>query len=917
MAERRIFWAGCVCALVVFLAVVWVGVRLPGRGHSGAPGPVERPSLAGWQARDLAALLPTAADFPPGTRVVVSTDGAGQPPYARVFTATAPADCGAAPFADRGGVFDVVGASNAPRGEELPGFHLVFGKERPGQDLLALTRDWAARCGRFDVLDVKGERADKPRRAAVLSSATVEGEPALDLARGDGSTEERVRAVRVRGIVVVATSSRWDPEPVVPDGSEAVAQQVLATTVRRLRDVSALPAPRAASPSAREQSSLADVPNERLAALLPNVLEAPPDWFLSLGTSTATNDRLHHAPKADLGTTSPSGCADRPYASYRSVRDDFSDVSVFSAAELQTWPQAQGRYASSSYVALSLGKERAGADVAERTQAWLRRCGHSRSFGQAKGSHWEHEMTIEMAPAEGYGPEPAYEITETTASGSGAPRVQRGLLVRVRGLVLTAWNSQGSLEAEADRLLRAALDKIRSAPDAPAPTDRHSHAGRSSQELAAFLPTIADFPTASTLELAQGEADDFKRMTIGSGRTEPPGCVDPPMFDGASAEHATAWLNRVSLQHLPETAFRLANAAPGEDLLAEAKDWAKRCARYDGNFGSWPGPGAVEALPPPVQPQNQNGADGTVRLAITTNLRWFGDTEPAERRYLFFAQVGPTLVGAATDLLRAGDEDGARLAEGQLERGLRLITARLRAGDPNREPPRKPAQPDLAAWPKTDLARLLPQARVLPEGWGLVQNVPTRDERKAKPGEKPYTAPAAVCASPFPQQRPKAQGWLPNDGDEPAAANFQNSYGGGLRPLVSEGAIGGGDRTAEDEPRNATVTLYQEDPGFDVFDRARSFVQGCARFAQNGAEACEAGAAPGAVEALALPALGATEVSGFRRTSECGHAVEIVEFARARGLVVVAQFKGATDGASSLPVLETMLREAVSRIQRA
>ncbi|MGV0625319.1 hypothetical protein ABQE43_05395, partial [Mycolicibacter minnesotensis] len=194
------------------------------------------------------------------------------------------------------------------------------------------------------------------------------------------------------------------------------------------------------------------------------------------------------------------------------------------------------------------------------------------------------------------------------------------------------------------------------------PAAEHDLGGRSNQELARFLPEVADYP-GPTWEV---------RKTIGPSRfaigphvepgvtVDPAGCADIPFQRTEQIAASTeGTVPNAIAGNYGEASVRLMREPSGSDLIAESVRWAEHCHEYrqihpssGPNGPPYSEPTAVSILPP-----TEVGGVEVTRIHLTDNREHRFQAEGRRESVISLARVrGLVIVGRRHDNYGAAAE---------------------------------------------------------------------------------------------------------------------------------------------------------------------------------------------------------------------------------------------------------------------
>lgn len=320
--------------------------------------------------------------------------------------------------------------------------------------------------------------------------------------------------------------------------------------------------------------------------------------------------------------------------------------------------------------------------------------------------------------------------------------------------------------------------------------------GPSNEQLARFLPVLADYPGPSwNVTLTIGASDPVPGPYLDPTSTvDPAECADIPFqrSDLVAASSDGIVQNGIAGDS-GEAAVRIMRERPGTDLITESVSWAKRCHEYRVMLSSsTPGepagsnPTAVSALPP----VHVNGIEVT-RIHITDNREHRYQGEGTRESVISLARVGGlVVVGYRHD---RSDEAAAILA---------LTIDRLSSNKPLPKPlSDKVTVTPLITRTDKELQRLLPSAQDVPAGWSVLQRSPI-----IRDGTEDGEDPSGCMRFPFDNR----VGWRSD-----LHRNFREIAS------VSE------QRTVNERIDRDTVTLAIENPGASVIEETSKWAKEC------------------------------------------------------------------------------------------
>lgn len=333
-------------------------------------------------------------------------------------------------------------------------------------------------------------------------------------------------------------------------------------------------------------------------------------------------------------------------------------------------------------------------------------------------------------------------------------------------------------------------------------------AGRSNEQLARFLPVLADYPGAVWQIRQRIGPDDHP---VGpyidpSAVIDPASCADIPFQrSGLIAASTEGSVPNAIAGNSGEASVRIMRDPVGSDLITESLDWAKRCYEYRQNYPSagpndpaLSNPTAVSVLPP-IQ------IDGieVVRIHLTDNREHRFQPEGNRESVVSLARVrGLLVVGRRHDNSR----DAADI--------LAHTIKRLVADVPVSKPLSDNADAGLALTNRSDkeLQQLLPAAIDLPADWQVGQSTPVIRDGTDGSGTS-TTIPADCDRVPFENNT----AWRPDLG-----RNF--------REIATVTAT----RNPGRDSINNTIMLGIEAPGKSVIDETTAWVNRCATYKSSG-----------------------------------------------------------------------------------
>jgi hypothetical protein len=346
-----------------------------------------------------------------------------------------------------------------------------------------------------------------------------------------------------------------------------------------------------------------------------------------------------------------------------------------------------------------------------------------------------------------------------------------------------------------------------------APPRLPSIAERSDAELAKFLPALADYPWDGWNVVQR--IGPPPRPPEGSWRTiaQPSGCDTPPY---AEAARIAATTHGVETSLGPtgfggEASVGLLHEAPGHDVVADTRIWAKRCANYlttaiPPDTAEHPDPGdptAVSVLPD----RRIEGVDVLV-LQLTDNREHRYQPEGTRESVVYVATVrGIVVTGRRHDSGYVLDD---------------VFAATIRRLNDERPSPRPLSDTvgtdSLTRRSDEQLSQLLPSVFDLPAGWTVGQTSPTTGAREQDYEEEPPVDPPGCDVIPFMNEN------TPRD-----------DLGRGFREIATATAVhddrdysvGGLDGWQADADQ---VRLHIEKPGIDIVEQTTAWARTCAKY---------------------------------------------------------------------------------------
>jgi hypothetical protein len=377
-----------------------------------------------------------------------------------------------------------------------------------------------------------------------------------------------------------------------------------------------------------------------------------------------------------------------------------------------------------------------------------------------------------------------------------------------------------------------------------------SLADRPNEELAAYLPVLADYPGMPwEVAVTVGAPDhSFGPYIDPSSTVEPAGCADIPFQrKGQIAAAVEGNVPNGVAGDSGEASVRLLRDRPGSDLIAESQGWAKRCREYR---QSWPRSGdrepggsapTVVSLLPPI---SLNGVELT-RIHLTDNREHRFQPEGSRESVVLLARArGLVLVGFRHD---SGHD---------VEDLLGVTLTRLANGKPASKPLSGKADGSyLNTRTDRELRSLLPSTLDLPSGWTVQQSSPMAGERAGEDDS------VVDCGRiPFDRQGRRAD--TDRDFHEVATVTAAPRSG---QPTVSD-----------------LVRLGIDTPGTSVIDETTRWAKECTSSAHAGERGYEA-------ELLPTTQLGDAEVTNVRYTDDAAHSGDTASLLEVRGILVITK----------------------------
>lgn len=451
------------------------------------------------------------------------------------------------------------------------------------------------------------------------------------------------------------------------------------------------------------------------------------------------------------------------------------------------------------------------------------------------------------------------------------------------------------------RLLTVALVAAGCSPPAPPPTATNL-ADRSDAELAAFLPTLADYAMADgdswvvQQQVGAGNADIDHQPTDMAHRAEPDGCDDAPYArtDNVAAAATGREINLGPVGFGGEASIRIVRH-PAASLLDDTRSWATRCRDtrlyFSGENGAQPlvHPTAISVLPP----ADVDGIE-VLRIHLTDNRQQRFQTEGSRERVVSLALVrGVGVYGYSHD---AGD-----LTDQLMALSIRRLLGDAAAAS---QQPRSTRDDTLAGRSDVEIAGLLPPVTELGGDWVVTQALPVLEPRVEYYRSGTATDPPGCDTPPFintTNLAPRAD--IDREFREVATATA-------ARPQRDRYLVGAFDGYRDTDD---TVRLNIEQPGVDLIAETATWAQKCGAYD----EAESPGSSPrrihGVVESVPadMPS-GVTDATSVHLTQTGSADIDFTaSLLRIRGLLVITL---PAVGRQSSPLLDktlTRLRTAV------
>lgn len=289
------------------------------------------------------------------------------------------------------------------------------------------------------------------------------------------------------------------------------------------------------------------------------------------------------------------------------------------------------------------------------------------------------------------------------------------------------------------------------APQRPPRVD--NPAALSNDDLARFLPALADYPSPSW-DITSRVGPATSRYLFGpridlDTPTDPPQCQDIPFErPGQIAAAVDGSVPNGIAGDSGEASIRILREPEGTDLIAQTLDWAKRCHDFHQNY-----PGVTPQDPPvsnptavSVLPATHIDGQPVTRLHFTDNRAQRFQPEGSRESMVTLARVrGLVVMGFRHD--NTVDADAIFSA----------TLKRLTAGTPASKPlSANPEQSALSDRSDKEIEQLLPATTDLPEGgWTVQQSTPIiRDGSEESPSR---TDPSGCDRIPF-----RSNSWRPD-----------------------------------------------------------------------------------------------------------------------------------------------------------
>lgn len=275
---------------------------------------------------------------------------------------------------------------------------------------------------------------------------------------------------------------------------------------------------------------------------------------------------------------------------------------------------------------------------------------------------------------------------------------------------------------------------------------RSSITDRSNDELAKFLPTLADYPWTGW-NIVQRIGPPPKAQTPRQPMTvEPAGC-DPPPPPYSEASQIAARTSALATSLGPtgfggEASVAFLRDPPSHDLVADTRAWAKRCANYVEKYvpaepGEVPGPAAPTSIS--ILPDRHIEGVDVLAVHLTDNREHRFQPEGSRESVVYVARVrGIVVAGLRHD-------SGSVLDE--------VFGATIRRLKDDQPAPRPLSgtigSASLKGRSDQELSELLPSIVDVPKGWSVGQTSPIVGARALDYQTEGSTDPKGCNAIPF------------------------------------------------------------------------------------------------------------------------------------------------------------------------
>ncbi|GAB4974685.1 hypothetical protein MAHJHV61_00650 [Mycobacterium avium subsp. hominissuis] len=415
---------------------------------------------------------------------------------------------------------------------------------------------------------------------------------------------------------------------------------------------------------------------------------------------------------------------------------------------------------------------------------------------------------------------------------------------------------------------------------------RSSITDRSNDELAKFLPTLADYPWTGW-NIVQRIGPPPKAQTPRQPMTvEPAGCDHPPYSEASQIAARTSAL-ATSLGPTGfggEASVAFLRDPPSHDLVADTRAWAKRCANYVEKYvpaepGEVPGPAAPTSIS--ILPDRHIEGVDVLAVHLTDNREHRFQPEGSRESVVYVARVrGIVVAGLRHD-------SGSVLDE--------VFGATIRRLKDDQPAPRPLSgtigSASLKGRSDQELSELLPSIVDVPKGWSVGQTSPIVGARALDYQTEGSTDPKGCNAIPFMNEGAPRDD-IGRDYREIATAAAVHDD--------TDSAVGGLDEWQSGTDR---VRLHIEISSTDVIDQTKFWAHQCGNYRGLGAES------DGSVELKSETVDGQDVYAVHLKRANPRNFDFWMLLARVRGVLVTAQ--------SSSPQPSALLRTTIDHLRHA